>query len=405
MNEAIESLGSFQPVLEAYSTDLAHRRSDAPLTPHDGRWIAVGSLLSHARKLPVPQRERLLTQARTAIRNLLGKKDWAQGPLLDPTPPNDGRVLAPRVRLLCEQIEDAGAIHLADALAVAYLLSGDEIDALERGRIAALRARLAWKGGDHVTAFERYRRVRAIARRIPSAELEVRAEVGFAVVARQRGNYPAARRAARRAVELGEANGLARLAAIAHQSLMVAAVVGGDLNTALQHSWHAYANVRGDLVEESAHLVDTAQLFLDAGRPDLASAGFAAVLVRQLPDRIRLPALGGAALAAARQGDVHTVRRMAAAVRHAVNDEILPYASVVGRLDIAEALEMIDHFDAAQPFRHEAETVASAHRYHELVHRAERLPATTRALRTVQPLTPATLEIGAAVRALAGASA
>jgi hypothetical protein len=405
MNEAIESLGSFQPVLEAYATDIAHRQSDEPFTPHDGEWIAVGSLLSTARTLPVPQRERLLAQARKTMRSLLGKTLWAQGPLLDAAPPSDVRSLGPRVRLLCEQIEDAGAIHLADALVGAYLLSGDEVDALERGRIAALRGRFAWKRGDHVTAFERYRRVRAIARRIGSAELEVRADVGFAVVARQRGNYPAARRAARRAVDVGESHGLVRLAAIAHQSLMVAAVVAGDLNTAVRHSWLAYANVRGDVVEEAAHLVDTAQLFLDAGHAEIASAGFAAALERRIPDRIRLPALGGAALAAARQGDVPTVRRMANAVRRAVNDALLPYASVVGRLDIAEAFEAIGHRDAAGPFRHEAETVASAHRYHELVHRAERQPATARATESMQPLTPATLEIGAAVRALAGASA
>lgn len=404
MDEAIESLGSFQPVLEAYATDIAHRRSDEPFSPHDGEWIAVGSLLSNARMLPVPQRERLLAQARKTIRSLLGKQLWAQGPLLDPAPPSDARMLGPRVRLLCEQIEDAGAIHLADALVAAYLLSGDEIDALERGRIAALRARFAWKRGDHATAFQRYRSVRAIARRIGSAELEVRADVGFMVIARQRGNYPAARSAARRAVKLGEANGFTRLAALGHQSLMVAAVLAGDLNGALQHSWRAYANVRGDVVEEAAHLVDTAQLFLEAGHADLASVGFAVALEREIPDRIRLPALGGAALAAARQGDVHTVQHMADAVGRAVNDGVLPYASVIGRLDIAEALETIGHLDAAEPFRREAETVASAHRYHELVHRAERLPATTRAPETVQPLTPAALEIGAAVRALAGAS-
>lgn len=405
MNEAIESLGSFQPVLEAYATDIAHRRSDEPFSPHDGEWIAVGSLLSNARKLPVPQRERLLAQARKTIRGLLGKTLWAQGPLLDPAPPSDARTLGPRIRLLCEQIEDAGAIHLADALMAAYLLSGDEIDALERGRIAALRARFAWKRGDQATSLKRYRRVLAIGRRIGSAELEVRADVGFMVIARQRGNYPAARSAGRRAVKLGEANGFTRLAALGHQSLMVAAVLAGDLNAALQHSWRAYANVRGDVVEEAAHLVDTAQLFLDAGHADLASAGFAVALERKIPDRIRLPALGGAALAAARRGDVRTVQHMADAVARAVNDGLLPYASVSGRLDIAEALETIGHLDAAEPFRHEAETVASAHRYHELVHRAERLPATTRAPEAVQPLTPAALEIGAAVRALAGASA
>jgi hypothetical protein len=405
MNEAIESLGSFQPVLEAYSLDIAHRRSDESFTPHDGEWITVGSLLTHARKAPPSQRVRLLAQARKTIRNLLGRALWARGSPLDAASPSDGHILGPRVRLLGEQIEDAGAIHLADALVGAYLLSGDEIDALERGRIAALRGRFAWKRGDHVTAFERYRRVRAIARRIGSAELDVRADVGFAVVARLRGNYPASRRAAGRAVRLGEMYGLTRLAALGHQSLMIAAAVAGDLNTALHHSWLAYGDVRGDVVDEAAHLVDTAQLFFEAGHVELAAAGFAAVLERAIPDRVRLPALGGAALAAARHGDVSTVRRMADAVRGALNDDLLPYASVVGRLDIAEALETIGRHDAAEPFRHEAETVASAHDYHELVYRARHPLAMAPAPAAVQTLTPATLKIGAAVRALAGASA
>ena len=403
MNERMEALGSFQPVLEAYSTDLAHRRSEVPITPHDGHWIAVGSLLSHARNVPETKRRRLLSQARRMIRSLLGDAPWAQGPLLDAAPPADRRVLGPRVRLLCEQIEDAGAIHLADALVSTYLVSGDEIDALERGRIAALRGRFAWKQGDHVTAHERYRRVRAIARRIGSTELEVRAAVGFAVVARLRGNYPASRTAARQAVRLGEAHGLSRLAALGHQSLMIAAVVAGDLNTALHHSWLAYADVRGNAVEEAERLVDTAQLFLDAGHVELAAAGFAAALERALPDRVRLPAVGGAALAAARQDDKRTVRRMADVARRTVNDGILPYASVVSRLDIAEALETIGDLDGAAPFRQEAETVASAHDYHELVYRARRPVATAAPQVAEQSLTPATLEIAAAVRALAGA--
>jgi len=402
MDDAMEGLGSFLSVLEAYATDIGHRQGSQPLTPHDGQWIAVGTLLSHARHLPASKRELLLAQARTTIRTLLGASLWRQGPSLDAAPPANRRMLAPRVRLLCEQIEDAGAIHLADALVVTYLLSGDEIHALERGRFAALRARFAWKQGDHATAFERYRRVQAIARRIGSMELEVRAKVGFAVVARLRGNYPASRTAARGAVQLGEAHGLPRLAALGHQSLMIAAVVAGDLNTALQHAWRAYADVQGDVVGEASQLVDMAQLFLDSGHVDVASAGFAAVLKRRIPERIRLPALGGAALAAARQGDANAVQRMANTVRRTVNDALLPYASVVGRLDIAEALETIGRPGAAEPFRHEADTVATAHHYHELVHRARHLVATRRPS-AAHPLTPATLEIGAAVRALAGA--
>jgi hypothetical protein len=339
------------------------------------------------------------------MRALLGKALWAQGPLLDAAPPGDRHILGPRIRLLCEQIEDAGAIHLADALVSAYLLSGDAVDPLERGRVAALRARLAWKRGDHATAFQRYRRVLAIPRRIGSAELEVRAEVGFAVVARLRGNYPASRRAARRAVSLGKMHGLPRLAALGHQSLMIAAVVAGDLDTALHHSWLAYGDVRGDAADEAARLVDTAQLFLIAGHVEIATAGFAAALERPLPDRIRLPALGGAALAAARHGDASTARRLASTVRRTINDDILPYASVVARLDIAEALATIGRTDAAEPFRHEAEMVAIAHDYHELVHRARHPLATAESPATARPLAPVTLEIGAAVRALAGAGA
>ena len=37
MNEAIESLGSFQPVLEAYATDVAHRRNAHEPLDH-GEW-------------------------------------------------------------------------------------------------------------------------------------------------------------------------------------------------------------------------------------------------------------------------------------------------------------------------------------------------------------------------------
>ena len=83
MNERMDALGSFQPVLEAYSTDIAHRRSEGPVTPHDGDWIAVGSLLRHARNVPEPKRRRLLSQVRRTIRSLLGDALWAQGPLLD----------------------------------------------------------------------------------------------------------------------------------------------------------------------------------------------------------------------------------------------------------------------------------------------------------------------------------
>jgi tetratricopeptide (TPR) repeat protein len=300
-------------------------------------------------------------------------------------------------------VEDAGAVHLADAIVMAYVQSDAALSELERGRLDALRGRFAWKRGDHSTAAEHYERVKRLARRIHSAELEVRADVGHAIVSRLRGNYPASRKAAQRAVRIAEANNLGRLAALGHQSLMIAAVVAGDFNTALRHSWLAYVDVRGDEAAEVGRLADIAQLFLDAGHVDIARAGFTAIWRRPMPERVRLPVLGGAALAAARQGDVNAVLDLETIVDITVDDRTLPYASATVRLDMAEALCHVGRTAAAERFLTEATAVSETRQYHELTHRARSLRLARSAPPLTQPLTAETQEIGAAVRALATA--
>lgn len=401
MSRHQEHLGSFLPVLEAYRADIQHRAPDDPLSDDDGAWITIGTLLTRVSTIPLTDREHLWAEVRKGIHKVLGATRWKSGPLLDAAPPANDEELGPRVRLLCEQIEDTGAVHLADAILMAYVQSGATLSELERGRMDALRGRFAWKRGDHDTAVEHYERVNRLARRIHSAELEVRAAVGHAIVSRLRGNYPASRKAALRAVRIAEANNLGRLAALGHQSLMIAAVVADDFNTALQHSWLAYTAVQGDEVAEAGRLADIAQLFLDAGHVDIARAGFAAIWRRPMPERVRLPVLGGAALAAARQGDVNAVLNLATIVDVSVDDRTLPYASATLRLDIAEALYHVGHTEAAERLLAEAAAASERRQYHELTHRAHALRRTRSAPPAMQELSTETLEIGDALRSLA----
>jgi hypothetical protein len=404
MTPMLNHPGAPVPVLAAYRTDLAQRPGASRLAPHDEAWLAIGSLLTHSGWLTRERRVPLFTEVRRLLRETLGEDAWGRGAPLDPRPPRDELVLSPRVRALCEEIEDAGAVNLAGAILGAYLGSRDHIDGVELGRIDALRGRFAWKAGAHDIAEDHYRKVEARARRVRSAELLVRSYIGYAVIARLKGNFPASRIAARRAVSLAEPNGFTRLAALGHQSLMIAAVVAGDMNTALHHGWHAYRGVQGDPTAEAVKLVDVAQLFLDAGHVEFATAGFAAALQRHMSERVLMPALGGAAMAAARRGDADAVARMADAVRAHADQSSLPYANTACELDIAEAYIQLGRRGDAEPFRRSALAVATAHRYHELIHRAETLSSVQpRTAPAPVPLTQESHEIGEAVRQLAGA--
>jgi hypothetical protein len=399
-NRQIE-MGAPFTVLAAYRTDLSHRQGAVALGAYDALWITLGTLFSHVSGLSHADRAQVMREANRLLRDALGEWLWARGPALDATPPRTDGDIGPRMRLLCEQIEDAGAPTLAEAMITTYVRADLDLSPLERGRLDALRARLAWKRGDHTLAEGLYQNVERAARRQRSPELRVRAYIGYAVVARLRGNLPAARRNAHRAVRLGDAHGLKRLVGLGHQTLMYAAVAGGDMNEALRQGWAAYEDMQGDTVAEAAGLTDIAQLFLDSGHVELAASGFAAALQqRGLPERVLLPALGGAAITAAHLGDLQAVTHFATAIREHVNDSGLPYQSTASRLDVADAFCHLHLYDAAEPFLRAAEAVATSHRYHELAYRAGSLRTRAPLPATPVTLTAEAISIGTSVRAL-----
>ncbi len=355
-------------VLDAYRQTQAEVR--AALETGDAEWLRVGALLENACLLPAEQREAHLDAVLERVRATLGAKRWTEGHRVDPVRPENDRSLVGRFRTYCEIVEDAGAPMLADAMLEAYVDADPTADVIERGRVEAVRARLAWKSGDLEAATERYRRVAAVGRRERSDELKVRALIGQSIVARHLGNYPRVRDLAQRAATLAERRGMNRLAASACQNLTIGFAVARDFGTAVVHGWRAYRNGHGDPIMESEALQIIGQLFLDMGHPETAAAAFRTIIHRAPTDRFLLPSLGGLAIAAARTGARDTVTWAEDMVGTRVRAGAMPYASASAQLDLAIAWDELGVPVRAAEARRRALTIATEHRFHEIAHHA-----------------------------------
>lgn len=355
-------------VLDAYRT--VNGRSPASLDGDDGSWLHVGSLLEHAAALPEEERGPYLEIVGKTIKRAIGDDLWRTGHRTDPPQLRNESTLDSRLRVFCEIIEGAGALELSDAILCAYLSADHRVSPVEAGRVEAVRARIAWKSGELDVAEERYRRVAMTGRLLGSDELRVRARIGRAIVARQAGNYPAARRYGQHAIVLAERSGLRRLASMAHHTLMVAAAVGKEFESAVEHGWQAFLNADGDVTLESGALGNLGQLFLDAGHPSTAIAAFRAVLARRPSDRIAVPALGGLAIAGARLHNpdvVHTTTDEILA-RFKANAGVTAYDIAGTLVDLTRAYSCLGDDARAEEFRAQAHALAESRGFHEIVH-------------------------------------
>lgn len=370
-------------VLDAYRKTQAEVRET--LDTHDGGWLRVGALLENASALPAEHREKHLQTVAECVRAALGLDQWSQGHRMDPVRPANDSSLEFRFRTYCEIVEDAGALDLADAMLAAYLSADPTIDALERARVEALRARLAWKAGELDVAAERYRRVGLTARRERSDELRVRAWTGEAIVARLRGNYPRSQERARRAALLAERVGMHRLAAVSYQTLTVPVARAGDFGSALVIGWRAYVHAAGDPILESETLSNIGQIFLDTGHPVPATAAFRAVIARAKTDRVIMPALGGLATAASRAGHREIVEWVQHEVDRRARVGTPPYVLGSVHLELARAWEALRAPGQAESAWRRAHAIGLDHQFHEIVHYAEHRSVVAAPVRQVLP--------------------
>jgi len=355
----------------AYRLDAAGRTQNSAVDDDD-RAIVAGAVLQHAALLPAPQRSELLRDAIEVAIEIVGEpeverlaaREWQD---VDRTP-------SEAITLLAETVQRAGSFNLARVLLDGVLQADDSLTVVQRGRVLAARARIAWKLGSLDDARERYELLERLGRNAKSAELKARACVGLASVAYMRGNYPELQRYAARAARIADREGFRELGRKAHNALLIVAGANRQLDAALSHGWSAY-QASDNPVDACEVLQNIGQVLFDAGQVDTARAVFATVVSHELPALILLPALGGLALASAKCGMEDTVRWAATEVTR-IDASIVPrYALASALTECASGLNLVGRRDDAERCRAHAAALATANGFHEIAYRIDAMPA------------------------------
>lgn len=359
----------FDSPLAAYRSDVAAH--GASFGAQDGTWITVATIVQHAATAEADRRPALLRDAIAIAReivdddalNSVGQREWG----------DRDRCSAEPIMLIAKAMADAGAFRLAGVLLDTLLRADQSLNAVQRGRVLAQRARVAWMAGEIDDALERYALIETLGQRSRSAELRVRAWNGFAALAQMRGNFPEVRRHARRASRLADQEGMHALSRTAHFARLVAASADRRFDEALIEGWRVYQLSVGDAIDEAGALQNIGQVLLDAGHAGVAEIAFSAVCARPLPARILLPALGGLAMASAAASHEPTMEWAVREVRSMRRTAAPRYAVTLALLDCARALRTVGRATEANECATESLALARRHRFHEIEMRAETL--------------------------------
>jgi tetratricopeptide (TPR) repeat protein len=358
---------TFGSPLAAYRGDAtAH---DGPFGPHDGLWISVATLVDHAASADLEQKSALLQKAIKLTRDAIdgetltaaAEREWG----------NRDRCSCEPIMLLAKVIADAGALRLAAALLDALPRADQSLNDVQRGRVLAQRARVAWLTGEIEDARARYAFVESLGRRCRSPELKVRAWIGFGALAQMRGNLPAMRTFARRAARVADRERMGALSRTAHHGVLVAAAADQHYDEALIEGWKVYQLSVDNPIDEAAALQTIGQVLLSSGRMDVAAIAFSAVCSRPLPARILFPALGGLAIASASVGNEATMEWAVAEIRGMRRTAAARYAVASAILECARALEIIGRQAEAVASARESLALAKRYGFHEIELRAE----------------------------------
>ncbi|MEO6445518.1 MAG: hypothetical protein ABIZ91_00490 [Gemmatimonadaceae bacterium] len=372
--------------LDAYRDDLnrLHRRSE--FGNADTVWLLLAHCLGRLSKVGDAVRDQLAAQSANALRDLADSADSLDES--DSAHVSDLRMLitglsAIETRAGADALSRACrgfAARMADAgaLAVAFSVIGcarnvamDASDR-ERGLLAADQARIARQLGELDSAEELYRTASAIGERSSDSELLARASLGRGVISRVRGNYPMARTLFQHGLNLAVNAKSRELEFFAHQGLTIVTCVTGDCDASLSHGWSAFRLAIGDVTREAETLTNISQLCLEYGYPSAAIRGFMASLARSEVLRVRLAALGGAALAAGRMSDRSLLQRITREITQTVERSALSYENAQALYHLSAAHVAIEDEVNAERYRQEVQKIAKERGYFELMHQAER---------------------------------
>ena len=305
------------------------------------------------------------------------------------------RDLAELTRRLADEAEQGGALWLAYSMLGTFEKVANELPALEAGRILAQRARVARKADSSEVAELLYKRVAKLGQTADEPELIARAAIGFGVLAQMRGNLPGAARHFDRAARVANRVQNAELVGVAEHGRMTIAASRGAFDDALRHGWAAFAAASGDREREAEMLLNLAQLAFDTGHARAALQGFTAALQRRPGPRLTLPAVGGAARAAAAVGRMDIVDWCAARLDEMTGSDGFAYPRASALLDLALALASIAPSRATAIVRR-ALGLTGRFGFHELEHHLRMLEIELELRRsTSQAEAPTVVTVGA----------
>lgn len=387
------------PPGEAYAADVARLNGREPVGLVDDAWLALAHALARAGSLPVAHRPRVLAAGAEVVEALLP-------PDAPPAVRDALYAAADGLRTLCTQLtregltlhrpldrvgaamitwvtaavqqvvaqqEQAGVFLLAfSTLAAVRAAFDDSLDARAEGLLLAQQGRVARQLGALTTAAELYGAAARAARTGRAADVAARALLGGGALATVRGNYPEARALYRRALVAAERAEDGELRRAAHHGLLLAAFAARDVDTALAHGWAAVRGLSADAADERAEmLVNLGEVGRQAGEFRAAlGACLSALELTDLP-RLRLPALGTAALAAARLDERALLGFLARDVERTVARSGQPFENARALVELAEAQILVADLSAAEASASCAGALAGQGGFHEVAARAD----------------------------------
>ena len=390
----------YRSPLDAYREDLSRAPGRKRLAAGDEFWIVLATGLRRLHQAPPRSRpaaaRRLAAALETFERDMQQKrpaKRLADAPTAEtgrpaavaealarfPDPGFAG-ALVTHVRGAAADAEEAGAVILAREILTDLCGLSAHAPPLDRGGVFLQLGRISRTLGELDRAVDLLRAAGDLGRTQGVPELVAREALGEAVVARTRGNYPAARRLFQTALDGALTLGLADVQGMCHQGLMIVAGEAGDFDAALLHGWQALSAARELGAREAETLGNLAQLCAKAGYDVAALGGYSAALARTDAPRVRLPVLAGIATSAARLGDAKRVADVERAISSEASD-VFPFETSGAWLALAQARKTLGDAAASDAAASKAAAIAHANGYHEIAHRVQ----------SHSPMTPAPL--------------
>lgn len=407
------------PALTAYRADLARHAKASGLASCDGKWIIVAcaveqfllfdsnarssvarnlaSVLSSASRSEETSAERTQKSIRDLAEKLRRGASW------DDKSAFDGIVR------VAEDMESAGALHLAFTTLAHLRVAFRRVDDRRLYSTLTTLGRISRALGDLDSAVVLYSEARRSADEVDDHSIRALASHGLGGVALAKGNLPDARKHYEEALRYSTVAALPESEGRAHRGLLIVAAKEQNFDAALRHGWAAFQLEAGDTDSRAELIGNLAGLCRECGYYDASLAGYAVAVQGAKSYRIRIPALGGAVLAAAMAQNATLVVSLGRHILKEVDKGAPPFETAQVLVDLALALEMIGELKAKEVAARSM-IISSAHHFFELEFQARAIverfsvPRTTRERVPPIELTEAATAVVASMTALAGSA-